>query len=50
MMIVKLYLDVVNIQNCVTIQTLSDLVLYMVNDWQLQLSIEKCSMLHIGHC
>ena len=47
---VKLYLEVKNVQDCDTVQRCLDLVCAWARDWQLQISIEKCNVLHIGRC
>jgi len=47
---VKLYLEITSAHDCILLQKALDVVETRARDWQLQLSIEKCNVLHIGSC
>jgi len=47
---VKVYLKIVKYDDCVFLQKALDLISQWASDWQLQISVEKCSVLHVGPC
>jgi len=46
----QLYLEITNAHDCILLQKALDVVEAWARDWQLQLSVEKCNLLHIGAC
>jgi len=45
---VKVYLEVVNVDDANKLQKALDLIVEWANDWQLQLSVNKCNILMPG--
>jgi len=45
---VKLYLEITSAHDCISLQKALDVVKAWARDWHLQLSVEKCNVLHIG--
>ena len=45
---VKVYLQIIKNDDCATLQKALDLISRWASDWQLQVSVEKCNILHIG--
>ena len=44
----KVYLQIVKYDDCIILQKVLDLISQWASDWQLQVSVEKCSVLHVG--
>jgi len=45
---VKVYLQIVKYADCIILQKALDLISQWASDWQLQISVEKCSVLNVG--
>ena len=46
---VKVYLEVANVDDANKLQKALDLIVEWANEWQLQLSVNKCNILNVGH-
>ena len=46
---VKVYLEVVNVDDANKLQKALDLIVEWANEWQLQLSVNKCNILNVGY-
>jgi len=46
---VKAYLQVVNVDDANKLQKALDLIVEWANEWQLQLSVNKCNILNVGY-
>jgi len=44
----KVYLQIVKYDDCIILQKALDLISQWASDWQLQVSVEKCSVLYVG--
>ena len=45
---VKVYLQIIKDDDCITLQKALDHISHWASDWQLQVSVGKCNILHIG--